>query len=90
VHIRPNAAIFFNLDGHYKEQLSLIDVIIDRIRVLGGAVGGRSGRPDQRAAVRVTQRSVVEKRTTAEISSDGFVKASLGKELLTKCRSLLM
>jgi starvation-inducible DNA-binding protein len=27
------------LDDHYKEQLSLIDVIIDRIRVLGGAVG---------------------------------------------------
>ncbi len=27
------------LDDHYKEQLGLIDVIVDRIRVLGGAVG---------------------------------------------------
>jgi starvation-inducible DNA-binding protein len=27
------------LDDHYKAQLSLIDVIVDRIRVLGGAVG---------------------------------------------------
>jgi starvation-inducible DNA-binding protein len=27
------------LDDHYKEQLSLVDVIVDRIRVLGGAVG---------------------------------------------------
>jgi starvation-inducible DNA-binding protein len=27
------------LDDHYKEQLSLVDAIIDRIRVLGGAVG---------------------------------------------------
>lgn len=27
------------LDEHYKEQLSLIDVIVDRIRLLGGAVG---------------------------------------------------
>jgi starvation-inducible DNA-binding protein len=27
------------LEDHYKEQLSLIDVIVDRIRVLGGAVG---------------------------------------------------
>jgi hypothetical protein len=27
------------LDDHYKEQLGLIDVIIDRIRDLGGAVG---------------------------------------------------
>src|SRR5271163_3003208 len=27
------------LDDHYKEQLSLIDVIVDRIRILGGAVG---------------------------------------------------
>jgi hypothetical protein len=27
------------LDDHYKEQVSLIDVILDRIRVLGGTVG---------------------------------------------------
>jgi starvation-inducible DNA-binding protein len=27
------------LDDHYKEQVRLIDVIVDRIRVLGGAVG---------------------------------------------------
>jgi starvation-inducible DNA-binding protein len=27
------------LDDHYKEQVRLIDVIVDRIRVLGGTVG---------------------------------------------------
>jgi starvation-inducible DNA-binding protein len=27
------------LDDHYREQLSLIDVIVDRIRILGGSVG---------------------------------------------------
>ncbi len=27
------------MDEHYKEQLGLIDVIVDRVRVLGGAVG---------------------------------------------------
>jgi DNA-binding ferritin-like protein len=27
------------LDDHYQEQLSLVDVIVDRIRVLGGTVG---------------------------------------------------
>jgi DNA-binding ferritin-like protein len=27
------------LDDHYKEQVRLIDVIVDRIRILGGAVG---------------------------------------------------
>jgi starvation-inducible DNA-binding protein len=27
------------LDDHYREQLSLIDAIVDRIRALGGAVG---------------------------------------------------
>jgi DNA-binding ferritin-like protein len=31
------------LDDHYKEQVSLIDVILDRIRVLGGTVGVFAG-----------------------------------------------
>ena len=34
IHLRPWRALF---DIHYKEQLRLVDVLVDRIRELGGA-----------------------------------------------------